>query len=93
MQQSVIAITTSYYEQNYLFIIAPYFVFLFPPSTVNEYELPMGWEELATPEGRVYYANHNQRKTQWAHPTTGKSKRISGNRTRAMLSLPRSWEV
>lgn len=55
-------------------------------DTDSEDELPTGWEERATPEGRVFYANHNHAKTQWTHPTTGKSKRIAGE-------LPYGWEA
>ena len=56
-------------------------------DTDSEDELPTGWEERATPEGRVFYANHNQAKTQWTHPTTGKSKRIAGGDLQSSNSM------
>ena len=31
--------------------------------------LPPGWEQKATKEGRVYFIDHNSRKTQWKRPT------------------------
>uniref|UniRef100_A0A914UX67 WW domain-containing oxidoreductase n=1 Tax=Plectus sambesii TaxID=2011161 RepID=A0A914UX67_9BILA len=48
-------------------------------------ELPGGWEERTTPNGRVYYANHAERSTQWTHPRTGKTKQLVGN-------LPEGWQ-
>ncbi|XP_013389042.1 WW domain-containing oxidoreductase [Lingula anatina] len=54
-------------------------------DTDSEDEIPAGWEERVTLEGRVYYANHSTKSTQWEHPTTGKKKRITGE-------LPYGWE-
>lgn len=51
----------------------------------SEDDLPGGWEERATTDGRVYYANHSTKSTQWTHPRTGKKKRVSGE-------LPYGWE-
>ncbi|CAN7997722.1 unnamed protein product, partial [Ixodes hexagonus] len=48
----------------------------FLPETDSEDELPAGWEERATLEGSVYYADHGARRTQWTHPRTGKRKRV-----------------
>ncbi|KAL5289474.1 YAP1 family protein [Megaselia abdita] len=31
-------------------------------------ELPMGWEQAKTPDGQVYYINHNTKTTQWEDP-------------------------
>ncbi|XP_022082243.1 WW domain-containing oxidoreductase-like [Acanthaster planci] len=53
-------------------------------DTDSEDELPAGWEERSTPDGRVFYANHQHRETQWQHPKTGKKKRITGE-------LPYGW--
>jgi WW domain-containing oxidoreductase len=39
----------------------------------------------SSPEGDVYYANHNTRSTQWTHPRTGRKKRVAG-------SLPFGWD-
>lgn len=36
-------------------------------------------------DGRVYYANHQTRSTQWQHPVTNKQKTLSGE-------LPYGWE-
>ena len=55
------------------------------PETDSEDELPPGWEERATIDGQVYYANHLVKSTQWTHPRTGKRKTVSG-------SLPFGWE-
>ena len=55
------------------------------PETDSEDELPPGWEERATLEGDVYYANHLHKSTQWTHPRTGKRKEVS-------VSLPFGWE-
>jgi len=55
-------------------------------DTDSEDELPSGWEERATTDGRVFYANHLEARTQWVHPTTGKAKRIAGE-------LPYGWEA
>ncbi|CAG0904791.1 unnamed protein product, partial [Cyprideis torosa] len=55
-------------------------------ETDSEDELPPGWEERASEEeGRVYYVNHLDQKTQWEHPRTGKQKVISSQ-------LPPGWK-
>ncbi|XP_056138271.1 WW domain-containing oxidoreductase [Lampris incognitus] len=54
-------------------------------DTDSEDELPPGWEERSTKDGWVYYANHDEMKTQWEHPKTGKKKRCAGE-------LPYGWE-
>ncbi len=38
------------------------------PEDVPAGPLPEGWEEARTPDGKVYYKNHNARTTQWEHP-------------------------
>ena len=48
-------------------------------------EIPPGWEERVTVDGKVYYANHSAQKTQWKHPSTGKKKVVKGE-------LPYGWE-
>lgn len=55
------------------------------PETDSEDELAPGWEERATLDGKVYYANHETKTTQWTHPRTGKKKRVAGE-------LPYGWE-
>ncbi|KAM8862021.1 WW domain-containing oxidoreductase [Synchiropus picturatus] len=54
-------------------------------DTDSEDELPPGWEERSTKDGWVYYANHDEMKTQWEHPKTGKKKRCAGD-------MPYGWE-
>ncbi|KAK0043097.1 WW domain-containing oxidoreductase [Biomphalaria pfeifferi] len=51
----------------------------------SEDELPPGWEERVTTDGKVYYANHETKNTQWKHPITGKKKVVKGD-------LPFGWE-
>ncbi|KAF7266573.1 hypothetical protein GWI33_020081 [Rhynchophorus ferrugineus] len=47
-------------------------------------ELPPGWEERRTSNGRLYYVNHVTKSTQWVKPQTGgKARLASGNRNRA----------
>ncbi|XP_074646454.1 WW domain-containing oxidoreductase-like [Tubulanus polymorphus] len=55
-------------------------------DTDSEDEIPAGWEERVTLDGRVYYANHNLEITQWENPKTGKKKRVAGE-------LPYGWEI
>jgi len=57
----------------------------FLPESDSEDELPPGWEERATLQGEVYYANHDQSSTQWQHPRTGRRKTVGEN-------LPFGWE-
>ena len=46
------------------------------PST----DLPQGWSSAVAGDGRVYYMNHNERRTQWEHPVTGQR---SGRRSQS----------
>ena len=57
----------------------------FIPDSDSEDELPPGWEERATIQGEVYYANHNTHSTQWVHPRTKCRKRVPGK-------LPFGWK-
>ncbi|TDG53540.1 hypothetical protein AWZ03_000355 [Drosophila navojoa] len=52
------------------------------PDSDSEDELPPGWEERANDDGVVCYVKQT---TQWTHPRTGRSKRITGD-------LPLGWE-
>ena len=36
--------------------------------------LPPGWEKSVTPQGQVYYLNHNNKTTQWEDPRKVKYK-------------------
>ncbi|XP_049826572.1 E3 ubiquitin-protein ligase SMURF2 [Aethina tumida] len=40
----------------------------------DQLQLPEGWEERRTPNGRPYYVNHNTRSTQWIRPQAGGGK-------------------
>ncbi|CAG7822358.1 unnamed protein product [Allacma fusca] len=53
-------------------------------DTDSEDELPPGWEERIHSDGRVYFADHMNEKTQWAHPISGKKKVVPEN-------LPYGW--
>ncbi|XP_037958494.1 WW domain-containing oxidoreductase [Teleopsis dalmanni] len=55
------------------------------PESDSEDELPPGWVEQATDDGLVCYANRQTKVTQWTHPRTGRTKRITGE-------LPIGWE-
>uniref|UniRef100_T1JG98 E3 ubiquitin-protein ligase n=1 Tax=Strigamia maritima TaxID=126957 RepID=T1JG98_STRMM len=44
-------------------------------------ELPEGWEERRTPNGRLYYVNHFTRSTQWDRPTRSTNHEILDNNT------------
>ncbi|RWS11075.1 WW domain-containing oxidoreductase-like isoform X1 [Dinothrombium tinctorium] len=57
----------------------------FLADTDSDDELPVGWEERVTLDGKVFYANHQTKSTQWTHPKTGKKRVISGE-------LPFGWE-
>jgi len=48
--------------------------------------MPPGWERRETAEGRVYYANHGTRTTQWVHPA-GTARNIEAE------PLPERWEI
>ena len=34
----------------------------------SEEPLPEGWEMRATPEGKIFYVDHNTKTTTWKHP-------------------------
>jgi WW domain-containing oxidoreductase len=55
--------------------------------TDSEDEIPEGWEERSTPEGRVYYANHTTKETQWNHPVTQKTKILTGGNLTKSIKL------
>nr|XP_023019400.1 E3 ubiquitin-protein ligase SMURF2 isoform X1 [Leptinotarsa decemlineata]XP_023019401.1 E3 ubiquitin-protein ligase SMURF2 isoform X2 [Leptinotarsa decemlineata] len=43
-------------------------------NNVTSVDLPPGWEERRTPNGRLYYVNHITRSTQWVKPQMSKPK-------------------
>lgn len=51
----------------------------------SEDELPAGWEERVTEAGKIFYACHHTKQTQWKHPITGRQKRVAAE-------LPYGWE-
>ncbi|ESO07953.1 hypothetical protein HELRODRAFT_185410 [Helobdella robusta] len=53
-------------------------------DTDSEDELPPGWEEKLSDEGKIYYVDHNHKVTQWEHPKSGHVKRIA-------QELPYGW--
>ncbi|KAM8715297.1 hypothetical protein ACLKA7_002363 [Drosophila subpalustris] len=55
------------------------------PDSDSEDELPPGWEQRASDDGVVCYVNQQSKTTQWTHPRTGRTKRITGD-------LPIGWE-
>ncbi|KAG7869242.1 hypothetical protein KL918_000787 [Ogataea parapolymorpha] len=63
-------------------------------------ELPPGWEQRFTPEGRPYYVDHNSRTTTWVDPRRQQFVKSFGNnggynaqRLSAMGPLPSGWEM
>eukprot|EP00038_Savillea_parva_P006499 m.164170 g.164170 ORF g.164170 m.164170 type:complete len:1061 (-) comp12391_c0_seq1:129-3311(-) len=48
--------------------------------------LPSGWEERRTQDGRTYYVNHIERRTQWEDPRQPAGKNRNGK-------LPSGWEI
>ncbi|PVF96727.1 putative ubiquitin-protein ligase [Serendipita vermifera] len=58
--------------------------------------LPAGWEERRTPEGRVYFVDHNTRSTTWVDPRrsrTGGTRQVAGAPGQHLGPLPSGWEM
>eukprot|EP00730_Choanoeca_flexa_P003128 TRINITY_DN11298_c0_g2_i2.p1 TRINITY_DN11298_c0_g2~~TRINITY_DN11298_c0_g2_i2.p1 ORF type:complete len:1142 (+),score=186.40 TRINITY_DN11298_c0_g2_i2:53-3478(+) len=49
--------------------------------------LPSGWEARLTPNGKVYYANHLTRTTQWKRPTSPAQPAVETEDTASVLAL------
>lgn len=74
-------------------------------TTAGSGELPAGWEQRHTPEGRPYYVDHNTRTTTWVDPRRQQYIRMygnnpSGNNTTIQQQpvsqlgpLPSGWEM
>ncbi|CAE6396969.1 unnamed protein product [Rhizoctonia solani] len=72
-------------------------------TTAGSGQLPAGWEERHTPEGRPYYVDHNTRTTTWVDPRRQTLVRVLGpngnnltlqNTTVSQLGpLPSGWEM
>jgi E3 ubiquitin-protein ligase NEDD4 len=71
-------------------------------NTAGSGSLPAGWEERRTPEGRLYYVDHNTRSTHWVDPQHQTTIRVMGPNGQSSLQrqtisqlgpLPSGWEV
>ena len=72
-------------------------------TTAGTGELPPGWEQRQTPEGRVYFVDHNTRTTTWVDPRRQQYiRRYGQNASNASVQqqpvsqlgpLPSGWEM
>lgn len=71
-------------------------------NTAGSDSFPAGWEERRTPDGRVYYLDHNTRSTHWVDPRHQITTRVmgpngQGSPLRQAISqlgpLPSGWEM
>lgn len=72
-------------------------------TTAGTGELPAGWEQRHTPEGRAYFVDHNTRTTTWVDPRRQQYIRMYGNNaTNSVIQqqpvsqlgpLPSGWEM
>jgi E3 ubiquitin-protein ligase NEDD4 len=72
-------------------------------TTAGTGELPPGWEQRHTPEGRVYFVDHNTRTTTWVDPRRQHYIRMYGNNPTGQSvqqqpvsqlgPLPSGWEM
>lgn len=76
-------------------------------TTAGTGELPPGWEQRHTPEGRAYFVDHNTRTTTWVDPRRqqyirmyGQNQTAGGNNTTIQQQpvsqlgpLPSGWEM
>ncbi len=74
-------------------------------TTPGTGELPAGWEQRHTPEGRSYYVDHNTRTTTWVDPRRQQYIRMYGQNAGAnnasiqtqpvsqLGALPSGWEM
>lgn len=74
-------------------------------TTAGTGELPSGWEQRHTPEGRPYYVDHNTRTTTWVDPRrqqyirmygnnpTGNNTTIQQQPVSQLGPLPSGWEM
>lgn len=72
-------------------------------TTVGTGELPAGWEQRHTPEGRPYFVDHNTRTTTWVDPRRQQYIRMYGQNTNSTTiqqqpvsqlgPLPSGWEM
>jgi E3 ubiquitin-protein ligase NEDD4 len=72
-------------------------------TTAGTGELPSGWEQRHTPEGRAYFVDHNTRTTTWVDPRRQQYIRMYGNNATGSTiqqqpvsqlgPLPSGWEM
>ncbi|KAI9294615.1 HECT-domain-containing protein [Neoconidiobolus thromboides FSU 785] len=72
-------------------------------TTPGTGELPSGWEQRFTPEGRAYFVDHNTRTTTWVDPRRQQYVRMYGQNTNQVTlhqqpvsqlgPLPSGWEM
>ncbi|KAI9811485.1 MAG: hypothetical protein M1827_005468 [Pycnora praestabilis] len=72
-------------------------------TTAGTGELPAGWEQRQTPEGRPYFVDHNTRTTTWVDPRRQQYIRMYGQNTNnttiqqqpvsQLGPLPSGWEM
>ncbi|KAK3045691.1 hypothetical protein LTS18_013627, partial [Coniosporium uncinatum] len=71
-------------------------------TTAGTGELPSGWEQRHTPEGRSYFVDHNTRTTTWVDPRRQQYIRMYGNNNANSIQqqpvsqlgpLPSGWEM
>lgn len=72
-------------------------------TTAGTGELPAGWEQRHTPEGRPYFVDHNTRTTTWVDPRRQQYIRMYGNNANnstiqqqpvsQLGPLPSGWEM
>lgn len=72
-------------------------------TTAGLGELPSGWEQRVTPEGRPYYVDHNTRTTTWVDPRRQQYIRLYGPNAQGSTiqqqpvsqlgPLPSGWEM
>lgn len=74
-------------------------------TTAGTGELPAGWEQRHTPEGRAYFVDHNTRTTTWVDPRRQQYIRMYGNNANGgnttiqqqpvsqLGPLPSGWEM
>ena len=75
-------------------------------TTAGTGELPAGWEQRTTPEGRTYFVDHNTRTTTWVDPrrqqyirmygqnaTGGNASTIQTQPVSQLGALPSGWEM
>lgn len=73
-------------------------------TTAGTGELPPGWEQRHTPEGRSYFVDHNTRTTTWVDPrrqqyirmygnTNGNNSTIQTQPVSQLGALPSGWEM